>query len=104
MIRVRTSHWNSLGFYCFIIPAIFLLVAVEPRELNTCAEPPIRLALSDEQSLLVSSVAPIATHGMPTSPTRALSRFISAIGGFQNYAITIPSISIQNSTLLKVAL
>ena len=104
MIRVRTSHWNSLGFNCFIIPSLLLLVAVDPRELNTCAEPPIGLAISEEQSLLVSSVVPIPTHGMPTTSTRALSRFISAIGGFQNYAITTPSISIRNSTLLKVAL
>lgn len=104
MIRVRTSHWNSLGFYGFIIPSLLLPVAVEARELNTCAEPSIGLALSDEQSLLVSSVVPIPTHGLPTTPTRALSRFISVIGGFQNYTIGTPSISIQNSTLLKVTL
>lgn len=96
MIRMRTSHWNFRDFYYSIIPSLLLPVAVKPRELDTCAEPAMGLALSGQQSLLVSSMVPIPTHRMPTTPTRTLSRFISAIG--------TPSISIQNSTLLKVAL
>lgn len=101
MTSVRTTRTNSLLFYFFMVP-IFLIIALALEELNTCAQTSIGSALSDEISRSVPWAFTIPKRGMPATPTHILSRSVSAVEGFWNFAPGATTVHHQNYYLEPV--
>ena len=105
MIRVRPTQRRFLSSRFFTMLFLLLFVgALAPGELITTAESPFGLTPSDEQSLSAPSAITIPPRDLPATQTQGPSRSMSASGGFQNCAITMTTISIQDPALLKAIL
>lgn len=104
MIRERPTQRRFLSFRGFTMLFLLLLVgALAPGELIATAELPFGLTPSDEQSPSIPSVITISALDLPATQTQGPSRSMSASGGFQNCAITMTTISIQDPVLRKAS-
>ncbi len=104
MIRERPTQRRFLSFRFFTMLFLLLLVgALAPGELITTAELPFGLTPSDEQSPSAPSAITISALDLPATQTQGPSRSMSASGGFQNCAITMTTISIQDPVLRKAS-
>ena len=104
MIRERPTQRRFLSFRFFTMLFLLLLVgALAPGELITTAELPFGLTPSDEQSPSIPSAITISALDLPATQTQGPSRSMSASGGFQNCAITMTTISIQDPVLRKAS-
>ena len=104
MIRERPTQRRFLSFRFFTMLFLLLLVgALAPGELTATTESPFGFTPSKEQWLLAPSVITIPTRGLPATHTQVPARSMSASGGFQNCAITMTTISIQDPVLRKAS-
>ena len=105
MIRERPTQRRFLSFRFFTLLFLLLLVgAFAPGELTATAESPFGFTPSKEQWLLAPSVITIPTRGLPATQTQVPARSMSAIEDFQNYAITMTTVSNQDPTLWKAGI
>ena len=105
MIRVRPTQPRFRRCRLFTIPSLLPLVrALVPDALTATAESPFGFTPSKEQWLLAPSVITIPTRGLPATQTQVPARSMSAIEDFQNYAITMTTVSNQDPTLWKAGI
>ena len=105
MIRERPTQRRFLSFHFFTIPSLLPLVrTLDPGELTATAESPFGFTPSKEQWLLAPSVITIPTRGLTATQTQVPARSMSAIEDFQNYAITMTTVSNQDPTLWKAGI
>lgn len=83
MTSVRTKETHSLLFSFFAVQ-LFLIIVLALNTLVAYAEPPIRMASSDETFLSAPSVVTILTRDMPAPPMQALLRSVLAFENFRN--------------------
>ena len=102
MIRVRPTQprFRRVRFFA-ILPLARTVVA---GELIATAESPFGFTPSNEQWLLAPSVITIPTRGLTATQTQVPARSMSAIEDFQNYAITMTTVSNQDPTLWKAGI
>lgn len=102
MIRVRPTQAKLRRRRLFAIPFLLPLVrTLAPGELIAAAESPLGFTPPMEQWLLAPSAITIPTRGLPVTHTQIPVRSMSAIEDFQNYAITITTVSNQDPALWK---
>jgi hypothetical protein len=100
MIRVRPTQAKFRRCRLFAIPFLLPLVrTLAPGELTATAESPFGFTPSKEQWLLAPSAITIPTRGLPATHTQVPVRSMPAIEDFQNYAITITTVSNQDPAL-----
>jgi hypothetical protein len=105
MIRVRPTQPRFRRFHSFTILSLFPLVhTLVPGELTATAKSPFGLTPSKGQSLLAPSAITIPTRGLPVTHTQVPARSMSASEDFQNYAITMTTVSNQDPALWKAGI
>ena len=105
MIRVRPTQPRFRRFRSFAILSLLPLVrTLAPGELTATAKSPFGFTPSKEQWLLAPSAITIPTRGLPVTHTQVPARSMSAIEDFQNYPITMTTVSNQDPALWKAGI
>jgi hypothetical protein len=105
MIRVRPTQAKFRRCRLFAIPYLLPLVrTLAPGELIATAESPLGFTPPKERWLPAPSAFIIPTRGLPVIHTQIPVRSMSAIEDFQNYAITMTSVSNQDPALWQAGI
>jgi hypothetical protein len=100
MIRVRPTQAKFRRCQLFTIPFLLPLVCpLTPGELIANAELPLGFTPSHDQPLSAPSAIAFPTRDWPITQTEVPTRSISAIDGFESYAIMMTAISHQDPAL-----